>query len=291
MNVDLDINNYSYEDILNLFNLESDFDINALKKAKKIVLQTHPDKCKLPKEYFLFYSKAYKMIYQIYEFRSKTNRSLDEDYNNLIKESDESNKVAIKDMNKKESFHNWFNRLFEKYYDKDNDGHGDWLSGDSTNDNPEINNTMQMNDFINDKKKILSENQSLVKQNFEQYIPCSGENIYSEKKEVFTNENIFSKFQYEDVKKAHNETLIPVSEDILLTKEKYNSINDIKYKRSSEKFNVLSKEESNQILINKDLNETNISSQQAFSLLKEQELNIEKNKLFWGELKMLQNKK
>ena len=52
-----------------------------------------------------------------------------------------------------------------------------------------------------------------------------------------------------------------------------------------------SKKESNEILTNKDSNETNISSQQAFSLLKEQELNIEKNKLFWGELKMLQNKK
>ena len=53
-NLDLDINNYDLNDILNLFKLEIDFDENDLKQAKKIVLQTHPDKSRLPSNYFIF---------------------------------------------------------------------------------------------------------------------------------------------------------------------------------------------------------------------------------------------
>jgi hypothetical protein len=37
-----------------------------LKRAKKKVLMIHPDKSKLPPEYFIFYKKAYEIIYQYY---------------------------------------------------------------------------------------------------------------------------------------------------------------------------------------------------------------------------------
>ena len=59
---DLNIDNYTYEDLLALFKLEYDFDVNDMKRAKKDVLMTHPDKSKLPNKYFLFYSNAYKLI-------------------------------------------------------------------------------------------------------------------------------------------------------------------------------------------------------------------------------------
>ena len=52
--VDLDINNYSLDDILSLFNISHEFTHDDLKTAKKMVLKTHPDKSKLDKEYFLF---------------------------------------------------------------------------------------------------------------------------------------------------------------------------------------------------------------------------------------------
>ena len=51
-NVDLNIDNYNYEDILKLFSLTQNFGENGLKNAKKIVLATHPDKSGLNKEYF-----------------------------------------------------------------------------------------------------------------------------------------------------------------------------------------------------------------------------------------------
>jgi len=134
MNVDLDINNYSLQDLLNLFNLNVDFSFEDLKNTKKIVLKTHPDKSKLPKEYFLFYSKAYKMLYHVFEFRSKTKKSFNDTYDNVVENSDETNKIIIKDMNNKEKFHSWFNRLFEKYYDKNDDGYGDWMNQNQIGD-------------------------------------------------------------------------------------------------------------------------------------------------------------
>jgi hypothetical protein len=63
--VDLNIENYDLADILNLFYLDMPFDEEDLKKSKKIVLKTHPDKSGLKPEVFLFYSKAYKKLYSI----------------------------------------------------------------------------------------------------------------------------------------------------------------------------------------------------------------------------------
>lgn len=67
--LDLDIDNYNLPDILALFNLPTLFNEDDLKRAKLAVLKTHPDKCQLPKEYFLFFTKAYRIIHQIYTVR------------------------------------------------------------------------------------------------------------------------------------------------------------------------------------------------------------------------------
>ena len=54
--LDLNLDNYELADLLELFKLDYDFGHDDLKQAKRMVLQTHPDKSKLPKEYFLFFS-------------------------------------------------------------------------------------------------------------------------------------------------------------------------------------------------------------------------------------------
>jgi len=67
--LDLNIDNYNLPDILALFNLPTLFNEEDLKRARLAVLKTHPDKCQLPKEYFLFFTKAYRIIHQIYTIR------------------------------------------------------------------------------------------------------------------------------------------------------------------------------------------------------------------------------
>ena len=82
--LDLEIDNYSLEDLLRLFKLNIDFNKNDLKRAKSIVLNTHPDKSRLPNEYFFFFSKAYKIIYNIYMFKNTSNNSKPLEYENLL---------------------------------------------------------------------------------------------------------------------------------------------------------------------------------------------------------------
>ena len=289
-NVDLNIDNYTYEDILGLFHLNYNFDVNDLKSAKKIVLKTHPDKSKLPNEYFLFYSKAYKMLYYVYEFRLKWKKSDDDKYENMTSETCEANSTLINQMNKKEKFSVWFNRLFEQYYDKDENGYGEWLSQEDSNNIPKMSNMREMNEYIETKKQALSNEQSLIQQNFIQDIPTSGSNLLNEENEQYSSGNIFSKFQYEDLKKAHEETLIPVSQDILKTRRQYQNADELTRERKHT-IGILSEEESNRILENKITKDNEVSSHRAFSLIKQEEETNKRNNLFWGQLKMLQNKK
>uniref|UniRef100_A0A6C0ELW4 J domain-containing protein n=1 Tax=viral metagenome TaxID=1070528 RepID=A0A6C0ELW4_9ZZZZ len=288
--VDLNIDNYSYEDILELFHLDYNFDINELKSAKKIVLKTHPDKSKLPKEYFLFYSKAYKMLYYVYEFRLKSKKNEHDEYENMKNEKSEANTELINQMNKKEKFNSWFNRLFEKYYDKDDNGYGEWLSEEETKNTPKMNNMREMNEYIEAKKQSLSNEQSLIKQDYIQNIPSECSNLLNQDNEQYSSGNIFSKFQYEDLKKAHEETLIPVSQNLLESRHQYKNTGELVRERKNN-IDLLSEQESNDILQNKTTKDNEISSNRAFSLIKQEEESKKRNNLFWGQLKMLENKK
>jgi hypothetical protein len=96
MEVDLNIENYNLEDILNLFKIPLNYDENDLKLSKKTVLATHPDKSGLDPKYFLFYSKAYQYVYNLYMMRKGNNNkniSYDSEY---IAEIDNEQKIDIK---------------------------------------------------------------------------------------------------------------------------------------------------------------------------------------------------
>jgi hypothetical protein len=80
--LDLNIDNYELKDILALFNLPTLFGEQDLKRAKMMVLKTHPDKSNLSKDYFLFFTKAYRIVHQIYSIR---NPSIKEHYTERIR--------------------------------------------------------------------------------------------------------------------------------------------------------------------------------------------------------------
>ena len=73
----LNIHSYSLEEILNLFDLSYELDIEGLKRAKKKVLMIHPDKSKLEPKYFIFYKKAYEIVYSFYEQRMRENKAVE----------------------------------------------------------------------------------------------------------------------------------------------------------------------------------------------------------------------
>ena len=72
----LNIHLYSLEDLLGLFNLTYDITYDDLKRAKKTVLMTHPDKSKLDSKYFLFYKKAFDIIIRFHDNQNKQRKQV-----------------------------------------------------------------------------------------------------------------------------------------------------------------------------------------------------------------------
>ena len=139
MDIDLNIDNYTSLELLELFRLPQNYTQEQLKQAKKIVLKMHPDKSGLNKDYFLFFSKAYKTILKINEFKFKSTQMLQanivldqEKYReNDIKEKKESStQKLVNKISKSNNFNEKFNELFVNNYinQEDDDGHGDWLT-------------------------------------------------------------------------------------------------------------------------------------------------------------------
>ena len=67
----LDIHMYSLKEILDLFHLSYTISEEDLKRAKKQVLMTHPDKSRLDAKYFLFYKKAFEVVVKFYDNQQK----------------------------------------------------------------------------------------------------------------------------------------------------------------------------------------------------------------------------
>ena len=163
--MDLNIENYNLEDILKIFKIPSDFGESHLKQAKKIVLKTHPDKSGLDSEYFLFYSKAYKILYSIYTFKNKSEKKdttyadsedLSESRHAILDTFFEKN-TKIKDH---KNFNKWFNKEFDKHKLQDEStetGYGDWLKTDEgLIDTSNVSKADMANEFEKHKKQIQS---------------------------------------------------------------------------------------------------------------------------------------
>jgi hypothetical protein len=222
--LDLNIDNYELDDILNLFHLTHDFGEIELKRAKDIVLKTHPDKSKLSSEYFIFYSKAYKVLYSIYCFKNKTVKSKNleiQEYNPFDEDKKEQlNEFFNKNQdlkNDKNNFNKWFNEQFEKNFSAETHGYDDWLNQpDDPQNNIVAGSLGEAMSQIDKRKKEMS--QLVVKTNPENYafqsFSSSGfSNLDSDNVQDFSSD-MYSNLSYQDLKKAHTtDTIIPVTQD------------------------------------------------------------------------------
>ena len=118
----LNIYMYTFDEVLELFDLNYNISLEDLKKAKKKVLMIHPDKSKLPSEYFLFYKKAFDMVLQYYQNNNKQNQAVTKENtqydvsninNEYNKKKDKKISSMIQEM-KPKVFQEKFNDLFEK---------------------------------------------------------------------------------------------------------------------------------------------------------------------------------
>jgi len=256
MDLDLDIRNYELRDILNLFKLPAVFNESNMREAKLTVMRTHPDKSGLDKEYFLFFSKAYKILHEVYQVRAGLSRQKDAKYDDVKEDIDarrNANSDKLKRMNAGE-FNRWFNQTFEqnKLYDEEQDsGYGDWLKSNDNDldndDNPneelgEGSTWAQRMEQLDRRKQRLREQALVVRgevQSFDSF-SSAGYGLTRDRPEEHSSGLSMngigafgggSGLAYEDLKKAHTESVIPVTHEDYDAVRKYKNMNELQMSR------------------------------------------------------------
>jgi len=266
-NLDLDLDNYDLPDLLNLFKLDYNFKEENLKQAKKMVMMTHPDKSRLPKEYFLFFSKAYKILFSIHKFRVHGSNNQPTEY---IAEKDTENEKLLQKMVKDQNFNKIFNDLFEKNKIENEEtekGYGDWLKSEEDIDTRKTTLT-DMNETFNNKKQEV---RALITHKDVEELGGQGYcNLDGDIPENYSSD-LFSKLTYEDVKKAHIETVIPVTADDM--RDNYRNVEALRMERTIEEKNnkPLSLEQGNKYLRQRQGEQDKLDTKRAFRLAKQDE--------------------
>lgn len=291
----LNINDYGFEEILNLFNLTYNFTDEELKIAKKKVLFTHPDKSKLDPKYFLFYKKAFDLVLKYNEENKKqsvsvpTDKQLKYEKNDII-ECSQIDKI-IKKMDKTD-FNAKFNKLYEENMMKKIDKKkNEWFQDEQpVFDLQTTDITMQ--NIGKAFETIKSKNSQMIKYRdvreitqtnfgtslFDDNDGC-GENQDGLSSEEYITSDIFSKLKYDDLRKVHKDhTVFDVSEKDYDKVKKYNSVEHLSRERGTQNISPLDKLKAEEMLMKKntEFKKTMLEKHHSLSL-KEMEY-AEKNK-------------
>lgn len=292
---DLNINNYTLEDLLNLFRLDYNFTIDDLKKAKKIALKTHPDKSGLHKKVFLFFLKAYKMCETIFKFRIKR-QDLDTNstfkYENLETLNEkQKEQLLYKKLNGKSAkeFNRWFNDMFEKVkmHDEELDeGYGDWFKSNENVETEKIHHKRDMNQFFEKKKEMAKA--LVIHKDIDDNIRDNGYSLSREKIDNYDS-TMFSRLQFQDLKQAHTVTVVPVTHKDYENKKKFSNVESYKRHRQVNNPNMISLAQSKKLMAERKYMNEKQSTNRVFSMLKRDEEVSQTNKKWWSNLMQLEN--
>ena len=287
--IDLNLDNYELQDLLNLFKLDYNFSLEDLKQAKKMVMKTHPDKSNLPKEYFLFFCSAFKVIVSIHKFRTSGNAEQSTEYV-PDNEEDEAKELMLKKLANKPNFNKIFNELFEKHRVTDEDsagGYGDWLKSDEDIDTSVVTKNNMHAAF--EAKKSKARGELAIKANI---VEMGGEG-YGQSDLVGSvpesyGSALFSNLGYEDLRKAHVETVIPVTQEDMKARPVYANEQDLRHHRDIDRGKPMTKEESNQYLNERRDREGKNDVLRAFRLAKQDEETKRANDAWMSGFKRLE---
>ena len=288
LDLDLDLDHYSLEDIYNLLHIKDHcLTEDALKSAKQIVLKTHPDKSKLDASYFLFFSKAYKRLYSIYEFQNKsTNKQpyVEQDY------FDEGNKTLLnnvfqtnKELKDPLKFNAWFNKSFEKHrlVDPNEQGHGEWLK--SNEDFLVVNesvNKVNMNEVF-EKQKRHVQSMTVYTGVTDTVAPITFGGA------LLDSSTNFSTDEYGDLRQVYTETIIPVTQEDYYNTPKFTNVSEYARHRNQVDVTPINNADAEIKLSRKQQENNQQSAFLAFKYAKEAEQMKQKKRGFWADLKQI----
>jgi hypothetical protein len=291
---------YKLNELLDLFGLTYDITIDDLKRAKKVVLMTHPDKSKLSPEYFLFYKKAFDIIVQFYENQTKQERAIPKEeikYQNMNPngyDKSSSNKImnTINEMSKND-FQQRFNQLFEENMtQKPNPTRNEWFTQDEAIYRaPENINSKNMGQVFQ-RFKDENSNQMLSKyRGVENLTIQTGSGFYeddNDQDDQYVCSDPFSKLKFDDLRKVHkDQTIFVVSEHDYQKVPQFSSVDHYVRERNKESMTPLEKEKAELMLSQQDrqYRETMMKKEHA-AKLKSMEYE-QKNKIVLGNFMRL----
>jgi hypothetical protein len=236
--------------------------------------------------------KAYKIVEKVFYFRKQRKKSkYDTIYNAKETDVNDDKAILLHSLNGKsiQEFNQWFNKMFEKVKVKDEEddtGYSSWIKNNKMDEDD--NEKVALSDFGRVFEAKKTECKALVKHQGvrEMGEKDGGYNLVREKVNNYSS-GLFSKLPYEDFKKAHTETVIPVTHQDFLNKEKFNSLEMYKKHRDSQDVVPPSLQQSQQYLAEREKNEGQIHSRRAFKILKRDEELEKSNEKWWSNLQRL----
>ena len=261
----LRIESYTFDEILDLFHLGYDATIEDLKGAKKIVLRMHPDKSRLPPEYFLFYKKAFETVLGFFREQNKMNQPVPTSEKNApkyepIESHDEHMASRMKNTLgeiKNDRFQSQFNELYEKNMAKKvDDSKNNWF----VNNDPlfEFDSPASAKDITSKINEVKTKTAAMVQyKGVQDLMSMTSAGRYFDEIDEDPNEYVtcdpFSKLKFEDLRKVHrDQTVMSVSERDFEKMQTYGSVDQYNRARGSQDLTPVKDAEAQRIFAQKE---------------------------------------
>lgn len=282
----LDIYQYSFNELLNVFDLKTDFTIDDLKKIRRQVLSLHPDKNHLISvEHYIFFKSAYELIETYYRTIKKQTMELPSEEIHYEPEFTPKNQTINNEINKikKKDFNEKFNNIFiDKMKTPENDDRLKWFKEDDNNKYDNLTNIKDINDKFD---RIRNNKSGLILYNGEFRPLCGGgtnnsggESFYDEREtdeNGYITCNPFDKLKYDDITRVHRDQLIiPVENSEFIRANKERNLNE--YNKTPD-FEITKIQHGIQIFKNQELQHNNIIMEKQHNLQKKISIYEKKN--------------
>ena len=277
--VDLNLENYSLDDLLGLFSLRVDFSAEDLRQARRVVVRSHPDKSGLAPDYFRFFDKAYNLLEEVYRAqasrehaaeREKRGPKLDEvEYSS---ERDEGVAKTLSGYTDTPAFNKTFNALFEKHAGghQSSEGHGEWFkqSGEVRDDDSREAGSREAV-FAARKRdaRALVRACDIVSAPVGAGTLCHSELVESNVDHFGSSTS--GNLPYQDLRQAHEQSVIPVTEeDDFHARNAYSGVGQLKAERESMDRSLVmpSQDEARRMLLQRESDERAAGAHRAFTL-------------------------
>jgi hypothetical protein len=281
-----DIDAYGLDDLLGMFRLSRGFGEDDLRRARKVVMQTHPDKSGLSKDYFLFFTKAYKIVHSLHEFRARS-CSAGTVSTEYTAECDEERRLLVGELMERSDFNAVFNELFEKNELSSrhaSHGHGDWLKSDDDIDRRQATKAT-MHDVFAEKKRELGV--IMPAQTVEGLESCDGLTDLVDDDATFSS-GVFSSLPYDDVRRAHTQTVVPSWQEPAGA-ARCRSVDELRRQRAADGEQPPSLEQAQRMLRERQEAQCESDVHRAFRLAKEDEAARVRTEAWLGSFKRLKD--